>query len=207
MPALTLPAPPRCRATTYGLDPSAYRFSLAQYDRMVESGILTPEDRVELLEGYLVTKMGATEPHDVALNLVSNTLLRLMPAGWTWRAQQAIALANSKPEPDFALVRGGIRDYRHRKPGPADFGILVEISDSSLARDRDDKLPLYAEAGIPIYWIVNIPDSCVEIHEQPTGSNPNPGYAVNNVYRTGDMVPIVLDGVTLGTVPAADLIP
>src|SRR5436309_11138107 len=99
------PRSPSLRRKTYGLDRNIYRFSVAQYERMAELGILGPEDKVELLEGYVVLKMARNPPHDGTIDVVRAALEAHRPAGWFVRSQQAVKLATSEPEPDFAVVR------------------------------------------------------------------------------------------------------
>src|SRR3954453_22065463 len=99
---------------TYGLDASIAKFSVSRYQRMIETGILTSEDKVELLENCLVLKMPRNPPHDSTIQRMLRPLLAPFPAGWDLRIQSAITLPDSQPEPDFALVRGSAADYEHR---------------------------------------------------------------------------------------------
>src|SRR5437763_13661032 len=107
---------------TYGLDASIARFSVARYQRMIETGILTPEDKAELLENYVVLKMPRNPRHDSTIQHMLEKLFPHRPPGWSLRLQSALALPDSQPEPDFALVRGSAADYAHRHPGPGDTG-------------------------------------------------------------------------------------
>src|SRR4051812_19837687 len=91
---------------TYAGYQSLYRFTVDEYHLMIESGILDETDRVELLEGYVVLKMPRNPPHDGTIDLIQGVLPSVLPGGWFARAQQAITLDNSEPEPDFAIVRG-----------------------------------------------------------------------------------------------------
>jgi hypothetical protein len=192
---------------TYGDAASIARFSVARYQRMIETGILDDNDKVELLEGYVVLKMPRNPTHDGTLDIVGATLRALLPGGWFLRGQQAITLTDSQPEPDLAAVRGTVRTYVTRHPVPADVGLLVEVADSSLLRDKADKARIYARAGIVCYWIVNLVDRRVEVHTQPSGPTPAPAYASVQAYQPGDLIPLALDGVPVGPVPAADLLP
>ncbi len=203
MTPTTTPAQP----VTYGLDASFPKFSVGRYQRMIEEGILTPDDKVELLENYLVLKMPKNPPHDGTIDLVKAALPPCIPAGWLLRIQQTIALPDSQPEPDFAVVRGNPRTYLTRHPGPADVGLVIEVADSSLLRDQRDKMRIYARGAIPCYWIVNLVDRRIEVYSQPTGPAPVPAYGSFQTYQPGDAVPLVLDGVAVGTVPAAELLP
>jgi hypothetical protein len=192
---------------TYGHDASIARFSVSRYQRMIETGILTAEDKVELLENYVVLKMPRNPRHDSTAQRTLRPILRPIPVGWDLRVQLAITLTDSQPEPDFAIVRGSAADYELRHPGPADIGKLIEVADSSLLRDQRDKTRIYARADIPIYWIINLVDRRVEVYSRPSGPAAQPAYASFQIYQPGDNVPVVLDGNTFGDVPVSDLIP
>jgi len=193
--------------TTYGHDAAIARFSVARYQRMIETGILTSEDKVELLENYVVLKMPRNPLHDGTVQMVSEALASVIPQGWRLRVQLTVVLADSQPEPDFAIVRGNARTYLARHPGPADVGLVIEVADSSLLRDQRDKTRIYARGSIPTYWIINLVDQRVEVYTQPSGPTPVPAYGSFQVYQPGDAIPFVLDGNVVGTVAAADLLP
>lgn len=183
------------------------RFTVPEYHKMIAAGVLTENDRVELLEGYLVEKMPQDPSHSNAIELTSDALGRVLPGGWYCRAQLPVTLAMSEPEPDVCVARGDRRTYGVRHPRPADVGIIVEVANTSLDTDRDDKTAIYARANVATYWIVNVVDRQVEVYEQPSGPTANPGYAACRVYKPGDAVPVVLDGNTIGTIPVNDLLP
>src|SRR4051794_4411982 len=189
---------------TYGLDASIARFSVARYQRMIETGILTAEDKVELLENYVVLKMPRNPLHDSIVQRLLRPLLRSLPSGWDMRIQSAIELLDSQPEPDYTIVRGTDEEYRARHPGPADIGLVIEVAHSSLLRDQRDKTRIYARGGIPIYWIINLVDQRVEVYTQPSGPTLVPSYGAFQVYQPGDTIPVVLDGNVVATVAAAD---
>jgi hypothetical protein len=197
---------PTAQPVTYGHDASIARFSLTRYQRMIEAGILTPEDKVELLENYVVLKMPRNPRHDSTLQRMLRPLLYALPAGWDLRVQSAVALTDSQPEPDFALVRGSSADYETRHPEAADVGLIVEVADASLLRDQRDKTRIYARGKIPCYWIVNLVDRRLEVYSQPSGATPVPAYQSFQVYQPGDVVPLVLDGTEVGTVPVAEVL-
>ncbi len=192
---------------TYGRDAAVARFSVARYQRMIEVGILNAEDKVELLENCVVLKMPKNPPHDGTIDLVKAVLFPALPAGWLLRIQQTIVLSDSQPEPDFAIVRGSARSYLNRHPGVADSGLLIEVADSSLLRDQRDKTRIYARAGIPCYWIVNLVDQRLEVYTQPSGPTAVPAYGAFLTLQTGDTVPLVLDGNSVGSLAVADLLP
>jgi Uma2 family endonuclease len=199
--------PTTAQPVTYGYDASIARFSVARYQAMIETGILTADDKVELLENYVVLKMPRNPRHDSNLQRMLRPILRALPAKWDVRIQCAITLADSQPEPDFAVVRGSAADYDNRHPGPSDIGKLIEVADASLLRDQRDKTRIYARAGIPIYWIVNLVDRRIEVYTKPSGPTPVPSYSSFQTYQPGDDIAVVLDGNTVATLPVADLLP
>lgn len=186
---------------------SFHRWTVDEYDRLIEQGFLTKYDRVELLEGYVVQKMPANPPHDTSISVVSARLIRMVPDGWTVRCQVGTKLTESRPEPDVAVARGGERTYFARHPGPADLGLVVEVSDSSLDRDQQDKTRIYARDRVPVYWIVNLVDRRLEVYTAPSGPGDDPRYHTLRVFPAGAAVPVELDGTTVGTIPVDDLLP
>jgi Uma2 family endonuclease len=200
-------APTTAQSTTYGHDAAIARFSVPRYQRMIDAGILTPEDKVELLENYVVLKMPRNPPHDGAIDLAKAALPGHIPSGWLLRIQQTLVLSDSQPEPDLAVVRGNPRTYLTRHPTAADAGLVIEVAEASLLRDQRDKTRIYARGGIPWYWIVNLVDGRLEVYSQPSGPAPVPAYGSFQTYQAGDDVPLVLDGKSVGTVPVAELLP
>jgi Uma2 family endonuclease len=130
-----------------------------------------------------------------------------LPSGWIPRIQCAVAFGESEPEPDAAVVRGDDTSYDSRLPNASDFGIILEVADSTLAFDRRDKGRIYARAGIPVYWIINVADRQIEVYSDPDSSASPPAYRSRTDYSTGDQVPILLDGTSQGTLPVSDLLP
>ena len=165
-------------------------FSVREYERMIETGVLGEDDPVELLEGWIVFKMTRNPPHDVAVALASELLIRLLPAGWHVRSQSAITTPDSVPEPDLAVVRGNQRDYAARHPGPADVALAIEVADTSLGRDRSDKARVYARGGIPAYWIVNLIDGVVEVYTDPSGPASGADYRKCAAFPRGQSIPL-----------------
>jgi len=186
---------------------SLRRFTVAEYHRMIAAGILQEGEPYELLEGWIVRKMTRNPPHDLALVLLGDEIRRLLPAGWFPRNQSAATTEESEPEPDLAVVRGQPRDFARRHPGPTEVGLIVEVADSSLQHDRGFKGRAYARAAFPIYWIVNIPDSQIEVYTDPTGPDPEPAYRQRRDYTATEAVPLILDGVEIGQIPVRDLLP
>lgn len=147
------------------------RFTVDEYLQMAQAGILTERDRVELLDGEIVEMTPIGRPH--AANVAA--LLRVLITGVGPRAvvwsQGPIRLSErSLPEPDVTLLRPRPVPYRDEDVEPRDVMLLIEVSDTSLRRDRELKLPLYAGAGIPEYWIVDVQADVIEVHTNPSGS-------------------------------------
>lgn len=183
------------------------RFSVPEYHRLIDIGLLTEDDNLELLEGYLVLKMSRNPPHDWVIQRSNRLLLAVLPPNWDIRVQSAITLSESEPEPDITLVRGDTSAFRTRHPGPNDIGTLIEVADSTLLGDRADKGRIYARANVPIYWIINLIDRQIEVYEQPSGPTAAPAYAKTTIYLAGDSLPLMLDGVTAATFAVQDILP
>ncbi|WP_165249544.1 Uma2 family endonuclease [Paludisphaera soli] len=175
------------------------RLSVEQYDRLIEAGALFDPEEVELIEGLLVTKMGRNRPQVLAGKLGLAALQRIVPEGWHVAKEDPITASDwSKPEPDLAVIRGGIGDYAERDVTAADVGLVVEIAESSLAVDREvmGRL-LYAAGGIPCYWIVNLVDDPIEVYADPDAQA---SYRMGLECRRGGSIDVVLDSRPAGRV-------
>ena len=182
-------------------------FTLAEYHRMIETGVLKSGEPYELLEGHLVQKMSRGTPHDSAVQVLNKRFVRMAPVGWEPRCQCAVTLPpGSEPEPDLCFARGDETTYRDHHPGPTEIGLLVEVADSSLLDDRHDKGRIYARAGVPVYWVVNVADKVIEVYTRPCGPAAAQAFADRADYAPGSAVPVVLDGVTVGTVAVAEVV-
>jgi len=184
-----------------------WRLSLSQYQRMICAGILTDDDPVELLEGWLVLKMPKKPADRVCTQLLRETLAAMVPPGWYVDAQEPITTAESEPEPDVMIVRGARRDYADRHPAPADPALVVEVADTTLQRDRTLKQRVYARARIPHYWIVNLPDQQVEIYSDPTGPDELPVYRERHDYTAEDELPLILASQEVGRPAVREFLP
>ena len=186
-----------------------YRLTVAQYHAMAEAGILGAEDRIELLEGLLVTKMTKNDPQMLATELAQEAFTLALPAGWYVSMQNPITIveADSEPEPDAKVVRGLRRDYKGRRIFPADVSLVLEVSDSTVREDQSTKKALYALASIPSYWIVNLVANRLEVYTDPTGPDPSPDYRRRSDHGPDDLVPLVLDGREVARIAVRDLMP
>ena len=181
--------------------------SVEQYHEMIGAGILENGTPAELLEGWLVRKMTKDPPHTLSLGCTFDALAAVIGRQWHVRNEGPVTTGDSEPEPDVTVVRGGRRDYATRHPGPDDIGLLVEVADASLERDRRWKKRIYATACIQVYWIVNLIERQVEVFTRPSGPGPEPDYAAARLYRPGQEVPVVLDGKEVGRIPVTELLP
>lgn len=177
--------------------------SVETYHEMADKGILHSGDPVELLEGIIVQKPVKGPPHVFSNGAARVTLDRVLPHGWFVNVQDPITLAASEPEPDITVIRGDRRDYLKRHPGPAEVGLVMEIADSSLERDSILKKRIYASAGIPYYWLLNLKTRSLEVYSVPQGNE----YVQRAVVRSEQTADVVLDGNTVGAVRVADLLP
>lgn len=186
---------------------STRRFTVDEYHRLIDDGFFATNERVELLEGRLAEKAVQTPLHSAVVNILMKILFRMIDQRWHVCARSVVTLETSEPEPDLTVVRGTIEDYLRRHPGAADTCLLVEVADVELAIDRIDKLRIYAHAGVPTYWIVNLIDRQIEVYDRPSGPAANPGYAGRLTYAAGDAVPVVLGGVPVGEIAVSAVLP
>jgi Uma2 family endonuclease len=184
---------------------SVKRFTVEEYHKAIEAEAVDADERVELLEGWIVYKVTHNPIHDMTVDRVQEALRDRVSKDWRIRVQSAITTQDSEPEPDVVVAQGPATRYRQRHPGPQDIALLVEVADSSLDRDRD-KATVYARAGISVYWIVNLPESIVEVYADPTAS-PRPKYQTSMRFGLADSVPLSVAGQPLRPILVRDLLP
>jgi Uma2 family endonuclease len=180
------------------------RLTVDQYEAMVENGILPETNRFELINGRIREKDMKGPLHRVAVQRTLQAIVPLLPAGWHAAKEEAVRIPNrrSEPEPDVSVVRGSIDDYTDHHPEAADVALVVEVTRTSAAKDR--KLArVYGPAGIPVYWIVNVPKRRLEVYSNPAGGV----YAAPVWLGESDTVELVIVGVTVGRIAVADLLP
>ena len=160
------------------------RWSRAEYERLVDLGVFRG-DPVELIGGQLIVAELQNSPHATAVGAADDALRAVLPAGFFVRAQMPVALdEESAPEPDLAVVAGRRSDYRAGHPASA--VLVVEVADSSLRFDREDKGSLYARASVSEYWIVNLIDRVVEVYRDPgPDASAAHGWRYRSVTRLG----------------------
>ena len=144
-----------------------FPLSVKQYHEMIRTGILTEQDRCELIRGRLVPKMTIGDDHAACVDRLTFLLPTLLGKAAAMRIQNPVVLADSEPEPDVSLVQLFSGKPRNKKPLRADVLLVIELADSSYDLDRNDKLPIYAENGIPEFWIIDLPQQAVDVFRQP----------------------------------------
>jgi Uma2 family endonuclease len=183
-------------------DAAPQRYTVRRYLALVRSGVLRSDDPVELLDGLIVAEPPANPPHASATCRIEAALRATIGERALVRVQQPFEAGRySLPEPDVAVVPGSLEDYDTAHPREA--LLVVEVADSSLPQDRLTKLPIYAVAGVPEYWIVNLAERCVEVFRRPWPKRRR--YAVAHVARAGEVVNLA--AVDQAWVAVDDLLP
>ena len=182
------------------------RWKRVEYERLVDLGVFEG-DPVELIGGQLIVAEPKGSPHATAVGMANDALRAVLPPGWIVRVQDPLALDDeSAPEPDIALVRGSRADYRHAHP--AHSALPIEVAQSSLSFDRQQKGSLYARAGVQDYWIVNLVDGVLEVYRDaaPDASAPY-GWRYRSIQTLSPpalVAPLVLPS---SPIPVAALLP
>lgn len=181
---------------TSTLEPIAVKYWTVQdYHRMSEMGILDPDERTELINGQIVLMAAKGTPHVTSLHLLANELRERLGNTALVRTQDPIQLDDwSEPEPDLVVARGTVLDYANRHPGPSDIELVVEVADSTLKQDCEIKDKLYAQAGIADYWVVDLKNRQLHIFRNPTPT----GYTSHLILtETNAMAPLAFATLTL----------
>ena len=161
------------------------KFTVEEYYRMAEVGILHPDERVELICGEIILMPPIGPLHNSSADRSTYHFSQQNGGRYIVRSQGSVRIdEGSEPQPDIALLRFRDDFYAHAQPGPADILLVIEIAHSTLAYDRNTKVNLYAAAKIPETWIMNLVEDCIESF---TGPDPN-GYANHVIYRRGDRI-------------------
>jgi Uma2 family endonuclease len=186
--------------------PELYRFSVVQYEKMGDAGILTEDDRIELVEGLIYRKPMKKGPHSITCRETFAALTRIVPVATHFVTREdpvSIPGWASMPEPDISVVRGRSRDYTEQ-PKASDVSMIVEVANKArLAYDQGEKLRAYASGGIPVYWIVNLVARQVEVYTGPVQGN----YPAPTIFKAGQQVPVVIDGQQLQPIAVDDILP
>ncbi len=164
--------------------PRRLRFSVDDYYKMIEMGMIDNYEKSEIIDGEMVPKMTIGDRHALAVNWLTRFFITSLPADLMVSIQNPLRLTEfDEPEPDIVIA--DLKKYDgDRHPRPAETVLVVEVSDASLRNDRDVKLPLYADAGITEVWIVNLRHNVIEVHQ-----NPNLGmYQQVKIFKSGERI-------------------
>lgn len=159
-----------------------HRFSVKDYYRMAETGVLRPDARVELLDGRIIDMSPIGPYHSGIVARLGQMFYSSAKGRWTIFTQNPLHLDDhSEPEPDIMLLKPASDYYTKVHPQPADVFLLVEVADASLYYDRDEKLPAYGRADVAEVWIVNLAEQKVEVYREPNFT----GYGSKTILRPG----------------------
>ncbi|WP_169975567.1 Uma2 family endonuclease [Tautonia rosea] len=184
-----------------------YLITAEDYARMIECGAIPEGRRVELWEGQLVEKMTKKPPHVIAQGKLADALFRIVPEGWHVQVECPLGLGPLHvPEPDLMIVRGARDDYASGHPTPADVSLVVEVADTSVAKDLGRMQSAYAAGGVVAYWVVNLRTRTIEAHADPIGGE-TPEYRSIRSFGEGESIPLTLDGRFIAELPVASLLP
>lgn len=165
--------------------PKRLRFSVDDYYTMIDLGMLKNVESAEIIDGELIESMPIGNAHASVVKTLSEILRDYLGKDVTYSIKDPIRLDEyNEPIPDIALLNRRDDFYRRKAPMAEDVLLLIEVSDTTLEYDRNRKIPLYAQAGIPEVWIVNLQNSTVELHYEPRDSS----FAIVKVFRRGDIL-------------------
>lgn len=171
-------------ASNVGPQPMQLRFSVDEYYKMIELGLITDYEKAEIIEGELIKKMTIGDRHAFVVDFLTKFFIKNAPETVRVRVQNPLRMSDyNEPEPDIVLADLTKYDGK-RHPRPAEVILVVEVADASLKYDRNTKLPLYAAAGIPEIWIVNLQNDIVEVHQKPSLDI----YQLTTVFKRGETV-------------------
>jgi Uma2 family endonuclease len=164
--------------------PRRLRFTVDEYYKMIELGMLKDYEKAEIIEGELIQKMPIGDRHASIVNKLNRFLVKNVSDDVLVSNQNPVRLSDfNEPEPDIVLA--DLTKYDgERHPRPAEILLVIEVSDTTLKYDRNTKLLLYAEAEIPEAWIVNLPNNIVEIHQKPS----NGIYQLTKIFKHGEII-------------------
>lgn len=159
------------------------RFTVEEYYRMAQAGILSEDDRVELIEGAIVEMAAIGSRHAGCVKRLQRLFHRRVGERAVVSVQNPVRLGRySEPQPDLALLRLRPDFYASAHPGPGDVLLIVEVSETSADADREVKVPLYARAGVPEVWLVDLEGQVIEVCRKPSAE----GYREARQVRRGE---------------------
>lgn len=173
------------------LAPQRMKFTVDSYYKMAEHGLLEKDRQVELINGDIIDRSPINSKHARIVDLITEALIIHLSRKAIVRAQNPLSIGEkSEPEPDVLVAKFEHHRYGENHPVPGDVLLLIEVADSSLSFDRSIKKALYAEAGIPEYWIINLVDEQVEIFQKPVDGH----YQVERVEQKAKLFTTTIQG-------------
>lgn len=195
------------QAKSTGSRLTPYRFTVRQFEKMIDAGVFPEGTNVELIAGVFV-EMTKHEPHNFAVGSLGDLIQPIVPAGYHFRQDLSARTARYwRPEPDIAVVRGARRDYTRRTPDLNRFALIIEVADSSYGKDRSWKWRRYAASKVPVYGILDLNARRLEVFTRPTGRGASARYEDVALYGPDDQAPVVVDGSEVGRFRVADVLP
>jgi len=163
----------------------SFDFSVESYHKLVSSGVLKPTDKVELIEGKIIPMSPINSTHAACVERLGELLRQKKQENQFVRSQNPITLGtHSEPEPDLALVKYRDDFYENNHPAADDVFIVIEVSFSTQKYDRETKLPLFAQYGIPEAWIIDLKAKTIEVYSKPM----NGEYGDKKTFQRGDVL-------------------
>ncbi len=160
-------------------------FSTSEYHHMAEAGILREDDRIELIEGEIISMAAIGSYHAACVNRLNQLFTGILSDTVIVSVQNPVTIGDfSEPEPDIALLKPRPDFYAQGHPEPEDVLLIIEVADTSLEYDRDVKIPLYAKAGVTESWIANLGEACVDVYSDPSGWT----YKTKRIFRKRDIL-------------------
>jgi Putative restriction endonuclease len=212
-PTRVIPTP-LLEQVAVGNAPGLRRWTATEYHKMIEQRIILEGAPIELIDGALVYKdrrdaKGSVMPygprHATSVNALACLSASIREHGCYLQTQATVLISEDhEPEPDGAIVRGTIREHRDRLPSASELLLVIEVADSSLEYDRETKLPIYASAEIPVYWIVNLRHDLVEVYEHPDCGTGR--YSTHQDFQRGGTLTIPLSDETILQVRADEIL-
>ena len=170
-------------------------FNVAEYYQMARAGVLTEDERVELVRGEIIPMSPIGSRHAACVNRFSMCLIQWAEKRFVVSVQNPVRLDDhSEPQPDLAILKPRGDSYFDAHPRPGDVLVVIEVADTSMGYDREEKMPLYAEAGILEMWLVNLPEGVIEVYSEPVDGV----YAsIRQVVRGGVLTSTSLPGLSI----------
>lgn len=185
---------------TSNLSVTTHRWTVSDFHRLAEAGILTEDIRVELIDGQLIDMSPIGDLHAACVKRLNDFLGPIVRENAILGIQDPIILDDfSEPQPDVSILHRKRNYYADGHPRPTDILLLIEVADSSAEKDKKVKLPLYGKSGIPECWLINLNEGLIEQYLEPSPD----GYRTIHFYRPGE----VIESEVIGSIAVADLIP